>query len=52
MVTPEEAAKLAADGHLIADDGTLTEIAGPKVYQEAGLVLGNGPGQGQAAAKK
>lgn len=50
-VTPAEAASLRAAGHLVTADGALTEPVGPKVYQEAGLLQGHAPGQGQPAAK-
>jgi hypothetical protein len=50
-VTPEEAAKLRQSGHVQRDDGNIAPEAGPRVYQEAGLILGNGAGQGQGGSK-
>lgn len=53
MLTPEEHAKLSAAGHLLVD-GSVPEPVGPKVYSEAGLLMGHAPNQGQVAesAKK
>lgn len=50
MVTPEEAASLRAGGHLVSDDGSVVEPVGPKVYQEAGLIVGHAAGQTQGPA--
>lgn len=53
MVTAAEAERLRLAGHLALDDGT-TPVggAGPRVFQDAGLIVGNGPGQGQLPDKK
>jgi len=50
MVTPEEEAKLRAAGHLIGEDGEDLAPSGPKVYQEAGLLVGHAAGQTPSAA--
>ena len=50
-VTPEEAVKLRASGHVLRDDGAIQQEAGPRVYQEAGLLQGHAAGQGQGDSK-